>query len=65
MCYFCLVNAGYESGSWIGVLRDQTHIMLTTVELTLALKLRGHFSYPLSYAFSDSLPPLSFITFNF
>ena len=51
MCYFCLVNAGYESGSWIGVLRDQTHIMLTTVELTLALKLRGHFSYPLSYAF--------------
>ena len=26
LCYFCLIKAGYEIGSWIGVLRDQnTH----------------------------------------
>ena len=45
LCYFCLVNAGYESGSWIGVLRDQNTYILTTVELTLALWLRGHILY--------------------
>ena len=26
LCYFCLVKAGYERGSWIGAFRDQnTH----------------------------------------